>query len=102
MGSIDISFEAVRQKSAKLNSRIQGKLEKDMIEGYGRLESSILQSGGEAVETIVEGLRQEKKALMDMKEFMIKLLQLMQDSADAFEEADIDYKEAVRDFGQEG
>ncbi len=102
MGTIDISFETVRQKSDKLNGQIRSRLEKEMIVGYERLESSLLQSAGDAVETIVEELRQEKKTLMEMKNFMIKLLQLLQDSADAFEEADIDYKEAVQNMGQEG
>ena len=100
MGRIDISFEIVRQKSDKLNGQIQSRLEKEMIAGYERLENSLLQSGGDAVETLVEELRQEKNTLMEMKNFMVKLLQLMQESADAFEETDISYKEAVQNLGQ--
>lgn len=100
MGRIDISFEIVRQKNDKLKGQIQDRLEKGMIIGYERLESSILQSGGDAVEAIAEELEQEKTALMDMKQFMTKLLQLMQDSSDAFEEADNGYERAVRNLGQ--
>ncbi len=101
MGRIDISFETVRQKNDKLKGQIQDRLEKGMLAEYERLESSILQSGGDAVKTIVEELRQERTALMDMKQLMTKLLQLMQDSADAFEGADIGYEKAVRNLGQE-
>ena len=102
MGRIDISFETVRQKSDKLNRQIQEILEKEIIAGYEKVENSLLQSGGDAVENIVEELRQEKDALMEMKNFMIKLIQLMQESTNAFEEADTGYKEAVKNFGQEG
>lgn len=101
MGRIDISFETVRQKNDKLKGQIQDRLEKGMLAEYERLESSILQSGGDAVETIVEELRQERTALIDMKQFMTKLLQLMQDSADAFEDADTGYEKAVRNLGKE-
>lgn len=52
------------------------------------------------MEAIVEELEQEKTALMDMKQFMIKLLQLMQDSSDAFEDADTEYERAVINLGQ--
>lgn len=100
MGRIDISFETVRQKNDKLKGQIQDRLEKGMIAGYERLENSILQSGGDAVEAIAEELEQEKTALMDMKQFMINLLQLMQDSTDAFEDADTGYERAVRNLGQ--
>ncbi len=99
MGTIDISFETVRQKSGKLNGQIRSRLEKEMIAGYERLETGILQSGGDAVETIVEELRQEKKTLKEMKHFMIKLLQLLQNSAAAFEETDIGCKESLRNLG---
>lgn len=100
MGRIDISFETVRQKSDKLKGQIQDRLEKGMIAGYERLENSILQSGGDAVEAIAEELEQEKTALMDMKQFMTKLLELMQDSSDASREADTGYERAVRNLGQ--
>lgn len=102
MGGINISFEMVRQKNDKLNGQIQDRLEKEMIAGYERLESIIMQSGGDTVETIMEGLRREKQILIEMKHFMFRLLQLMQKSADAFEEVDFSYKDAVRNLRQEG
>lgn len=100
MGRINISYETVRQKNDKLKGQIQDRLENGMIAGYERLQKSILQSGGDAVEAMVEELEQEKTALMDMKQFMIKLLQLMQDSSDAFEDADTEYERAVINLGQ--
>lgn len=102
MGGLNISFETVRQKSGKLNGQIRNRLEKETIEGYEKLESSIQQSGGNAVESIVEDLRQEKRMLTEMKLFMIKLLELMEKSIDAFEETDVRYRESVRNLGQEG
>lgn len=102
MGGLDISFETVRQKSGKLNGQIRNRLEKETIEGYEKLESSIQQSGGNAVESIVEDLRQEKRMLTEMKLFMIKLLELMEKSTDAFEETDVRYRESIRKLGQEG
>lgn len=100
MGRIDISYGAVRQKNDKLKGQIQDRLERGLMAGYERLESSILQSGGDAVETFVEELRQERAALLEMKQFMIRLLQLMQDSSDAFEDADTGYEQAVKNLGQ--
>lgn len=101
MGRIDISFETVRQKSDKLSSQLHSKLEGDIITGYEKLEGNIFQSGGEAVDMIAEELRQEKEALVEMKNFMECMLKLMQESTDAFEQVDAGYQAAFKNYGQE-
>lgn len=101
MGRIDISFETVRQKSSKLSNQLQCKLEGNIIAGYERLEKNIFQSGGEVVDMIVEELKQEKEALIEMKNFMENMLKLMQESTNAFEETDARYQTALKNYGQE-
>lgn len=101
MGRIDISFEAVRQKSDKLSNQLKCKLEGEIIAGYERLEENIFQSGGEVVDMIAEELRQEKEALIEMKNFMESMLRLMQESTNAFEETDVRYQTAFKNYGQE-
>ena len=101
MGRIDISFETVRQKSDKLSNQLQSKLEGEIIAGYDRLEGNIFQSGGEAVAMIIEELRKEKEALIEMKNFMERMLKLMQESTDAFEEIDTGYQAALKNYGLE-
>lgn len=101
MGRIDISFETVRQRCDKLNKQIECKLEGDIIAGYGKLEEDIFQSGGEAVDMMAEELRQEKEALTEMKNFMEKMVKLMQESVNAFEETDAGYHAAFQKYGQE-
>lgn len=101
MGRIDISFETVRQKSDKLSNQLQSRLEGDIIAGYDRLEENMFQSGGEAVAMIVEELRQEKEALIEMKNFMGQMLKLLQESTNAFEQVDTGYQAALKNYGQE-
>ena len=101
MGRIDISFETVRQKSSKLGNQLQCKLEGNIIAGYEKLEGNIFQSGGEVVDMIVEELKQEKEALIEMKNFMKSMLELMQESTNAFEETDARYQAALKNYGQE-
>lgn len=101
MGRIDISFETVRQKSDKLSSRIQCKLEEEIIVGYEKLEENIFQSDGEVVDMIVEELRQEKEALIEMKKFMEIMLQLVKESANAFEQVDARYQAIFKNYGGE-
>lgn len=101
MGRIDISFETVRQKSDKLNKQIRSMLEEDVIAGYEKLEENLFQSGGEAIDMIAEELRQEKEALIEMKNFMENLVRFIQEAGNAFEEVDAEYNVAFKHFEQE-
>lgn len=99
MGRIDISFENVRQKNDELIKKVNSKLDGDIIDRYEKLESSISQSGGEGVEAIMEEVYQEKEALISIKDFMIDLLTFIQETANAFEQVDIEHQETAKNIG---
>lgn len=101
MGRIEISFETVWHISNKLSNQLQSRLERDIIAGYDRMEGIMFQSGGEAVAIIIEELGQEKEALIEMKNFMLQMLKLLQKSANAFEQIDTGYQAALKNYGQE-
>lgn len=99
MGRINISFETVRQKSDKLSNQIQCKLEGDIIAGYEKMKGTFFQSDGKVVDMIAEELRQEKEAMIEMKNFMENMLRLIQESTNAFEETDAGYQLALKNYG---
>lgn len=98
MGRIDISFENVRQKNAELIKKIQSELDEDIIGRYKKLQRSVSQSGGDGVEAIMEDISLEEETLSNIRDFMVDLVTLIQESADAFEKVDIEHEQAAKNI----
>ncbi len=91
MGGIKISYNTVREKADRLKVQIRDVLDGSILIGYGKIEEAVSQSSGAAAEAALENIRQEREALTELKGVMIKILKLLENATDAFEEADQDY-----------
>lgn len=100
MGGIKISYNVVREKADKLEERIRSILDGSILTGYQKIEEAVCQSGGTAAEAVMEDIRQEREALIEFRGVMIKILELLEDSMDAFEEADRDYCASLERKGE--
>lgn len=91
MGGINISYNIVREKANKMEEQIQSILDGDIMTGYQGIEEAVGRSCGTAAEAAMEDIRQEREALAELRGVLMKMLELLCDSVDAFEEADRDY-----------
>lgn len=91
MGGINISYNIVREKANKMEEQIQSILDGDIMTGYQGIEEAVSRSCGTAAEAAMEDIRQEREALAELRGVLMKMLELLCDSVDAFEEADRDY-----------
>lgn len=98
MGRVNISFENVKQKTDELKQSLETELASGIITRYEKLDKNIEQSCGKGVESIRAALRQEKSTLSNVNQFMIELLNFIQESADAFEHVDTNHEEVMRKF----
>lgn len=100
MGGIKISYNTVREKADKLEVQIRDILDGSILIGYGKIEEAVSQSSGAVAEAALENIRQEREALTELRGVMIKILKLLEDSTNAFEEADYNYCVSLEEKGE--
>lgn len=100
MGGISISYHAVREKADRMEEQIRSILDGEILTGYQGIEESVTRSCGAAAEAAMGDIRQEREALGELRGVLIKMLELLRDSVDAFEETDQDYSALLEEKGE--
>lgn len=99
MAGIKVSYHVVREKSGRLESQILNILDGNILTGYRKIEEAVSRSCGTAAEALMENIGQEREAVLELRAVMMKMLELLKDSTDTFEEVERSYCALLEEKG---
>lgn len=91
MGNVKFDYETVNSKTASIKKRAQDNLKTYAETAYGKIKDAMESSKGDYKTGVVAELAAEKTAVVAAADFIIKLQEMMKQTASAFQATDQSY-----------
>lgn len=95
MGNVKFDYETVNSKTASIKKRAQDNLKTYADTEYGKIKDAMESSKGDYKTAIAAELAAEKTAVVAAADFIIKLQEMMKQTANAFRVTDQSYSKGA-------